>query len=383
MRDIHTPNLFEEVEALGMESIHFPIKDKWIPNSMDGLIHLVETIIARLRKGLFVVIHCNGGKGRSGTVLVATLVGLGRGVQQAIDVVRQTRSGTIRNPLQIVYVKRFKSAWSKYQAHRREDRRDVSEPEELNPEERALWLEHVDKKKRKPEIEESTESSDLIFTPDDHSHKRKRSQKGDKKEREKEKEKEKERERGDQKSEKDISREKERGSLREKEKDKEEKKDKGDKDKGERSEKGEKDGDREGEEERSDINDGEDKSTNGEDDKDSKDKSGKISALLRVPGSLTTWRKKEKPDPVGKQEKQERKAEKQVKKETKKFEKLTKAVEKQAKRIEEHNSRLRSETVETHQHQDASSADSSEEPVAPSSPNTTEKESTRDKAKDK
>lgn len=113
MLDMGVAHLCDEVQRRGMESIHFPIKDKWIPESMEQLVALVEAIIARLRRGLSVVAHCNGGKGRSGTVLVATLVGLGRGVQQAIDVVRHTRAGTIRNPLQIVYVKRFKHAWAK------------------------------------------------------------------------------------------------------------------------------------------------------------------------------------------------------------------------------------------------------------------------------
>jgi len=113
-----------------MESIHFPIKDKWIPNSMDDLVKLVEKIIVRLRAGKKVVVHCNGGKGRSGTVLVATLVGLGRKVQQAIDVVRKTRSGTIQNPLQIAYVKRFKSAWIKHKAISKDDNDDsIDDPE--------------------------------------------------------------------------------------------------------------------------------------------------------------------------------------------------------------------------------------------------------------
>eukprot|EP01121_Diplochlamys_sp_Union-15-3_P009642 TRINITY_DN2630_c0_g1_i2.p1 TRINITY_DN2630_c0_g1~~TRINITY_DN2630_c0_g1_i2.p1 ORF type:complete len:175 (+),score=37.91 TRINITY_DN2630_c0_g1_i2:209-733(+) len=62
-------------------------------------------------QGKTVVCHCNGGKGRSGTMIVATLVGLGHKVQKAIDIVRKARSGTIRNPLQIMYVKRFKTAW--------------------------------------------------------------------------------------------------------------------------------------------------------------------------------------------------------------------------------------------------------------------------------
>jgi len=64
-----------------------------------------------------VVVHCNGGKGRSGTVLVATLVALGKKVQQAIEIVRKARSGTIQNPLQIAYVKNFKTSWRKNKKH--------------------------------------------------------------------------------------------------------------------------------------------------------------------------------------------------------------------------------------------------------------------------
>lgn len=112
------PHLFQEVEKRGMESIHFPIKDKWIPNSMDGLIALVDTLIQRLKAGKTIIIHCNGGKGRSATVAVAILIGLGKKVQNSIEVVRKARSGTIRNPLQILYVKRFKKAWKAFQKKR-------------------------------------------------------------------------------------------------------------------------------------------------------------------------------------------------------------------------------------------------------------------------
>jgi len=192
---IHTPNLFEEVESRGMDSIHFPIKDKYVPNSMEQFMVLIETVILKLKEGKTVVVHCNGGKGRSGTVLVATLVALGRKVQQAIDVVRKARSGTIQNPLQIAYVKSFKTAWrkSKHKQLKEQEKRvenkkpvpssavtsitpagtskppennltslapvvpvarplDVSFPatedekdmedEKLNPEERAAWKEH-------------------------------------------------------------------------------------------------------------------------------------------------------------------------------------------------------------------------------------------------
>jgi protein tyrosine phosphatase len=50
-----------------MESIHFPIKDKWVPPSMEGLIYLIDTIIERMKAGKTVICHCNGGKGRTGT----------------------------------------------------------------------------------------------------------------------------------------------------------------------------------------------------------------------------------------------------------------------------------------------------------------------------
>jgi len=81
---------------------------------MEGLIAVVEALILRLQAGKSVVIHCNGGKGRSATVAVAVLVGLGRKVQESIDTLRKARPGTIRNPLQIIYVKRFKQAWKAY-----------------------------------------------------------------------------------------------------------------------------------------------------------------------------------------------------------------------------------------------------------------------------
>lgn len=124
-----------------MESIHFPIKDKWVPDSMDQLILLVETIITRLRQGKTVVVHCNGGKGRSGTVVVAALIGLGRKVEHSIDIVRRSRSGTIRNPLQIAYVKKFKTVWRKRHKEKMATAQQVDEEDEedMDPEEMAVW----------------------------------------------------------------------------------------------------------------------------------------------------------------------------------------------------------------------------------------------------
>ncbi len=55
--------------------------------------------------------HCNGGKGRSGMVVVSVLVALGMKPGDAIDLVRAARPGTIRNPAQVFYVKLFAQTW--------------------------------------------------------------------------------------------------------------------------------------------------------------------------------------------------------------------------------------------------------------------------------
>jgi len=155
--EIDIPNLFDEVEKRGMESIHFPITDKWIPHSMPKLVSLVEVIISKLKESKTVIVHCNGGKGRSGTIVVATLVGLGKKVDSAIKVVRKTRSGTIKNPVQISYLRSFQKAWKRrkklesFKAGLKwvEEDEDVSEDEMLMPNEKEEYLKYMQNLKKK------------------------------------------------------------------------------------------------------------------------------------------------------------------------------------------------------------------------------------------
>jgi len=62
-----------------------------------------------------VVVHCNGGKGRSATVIVATLIAMGRNITDSIKIIQQTRKGTIRNPLQQAWLRRFRKEWNEKQ----------------------------------------------------------------------------------------------------------------------------------------------------------------------------------------------------------------------------------------------------------------------------
>ena len=61
------------------------------------------------------VVHCNGGKGRSATVIVATLIAMGRNITDSIKIIQQTRKGTIRNPLQQAWLRRFRKEWNEKQ----------------------------------------------------------------------------------------------------------------------------------------------------------------------------------------------------------------------------------------------------------------------------
>lgn len=110
LRAMGIPDLLEKVSEAGVQVVHAPIRDKWIPRSMDFLTRLVNQIVELIRSGRRVVVHCNGGKGRSGLVVVATLVALGIDTGKATDIVRATKHGMLYNPAQILYLKAFKIA---------------------------------------------------------------------------------------------------------------------------------------------------------------------------------------------------------------------------------------------------------------------------------
>lgn len=50
----------------GIQSIHYPIHDKWIPSEMIDFIACVTRVVAEIQLGRIILVHCNGGKGRTG-----------------------------------------------------------------------------------------------------------------------------------------------------------------------------------------------------------------------------------------------------------------------------------------------------------------------------
>ena len=101
-------NLRACVEEEGMVWMYLDLRDKWIPwNSQEYLSRVVLPVKRHLCARSRVLVHCNGGKGRTGMLVAALLmtsVGGHQSLQGAISSMRRVRPGMLRNPLQQLFL---------------------------------------------------------------------------------------------------------------------------------------------------------------------------------------------------------------------------------------------------------------------------------------
>ncbi len=93
---------------------HLPIKDKGRPHDTRAFDALITRLVHRIeRENMKVVVHCNGGKGRSALVAAAVLIALSdMSAKRAVACVRAARPGSLRNPLQLWFLWMFARRWS-------------------------------------------------------------------------------------------------------------------------------------------------------------------------------------------------------------------------------------------------------------------------------
>jgi protein-tyrosine phosphatase len=111
LSEIGAKDLPDLVQHEGMEWLHFGIVDKFVPTQgVAAFKHMAGALAERLRNGRRVVLHCNGGKGRSALMTAAVVHCYSQGTDtpltmaEAIARVRASSTGALRNPLQVTYL---------------------------------------------------------------------------------------------------------------------------------------------------------------------------------------------------------------------------------------------------------------------------------------
>ena len=110
LHQLGIPDLLTTAQAYGMVTGHLPIPDEGLPHSMVVFSTLVDQLVEAVSSGETVVIHCKGGRGRTGMLAAACLVQLDYSPQDAIATVQQVRSGALSTALKRDYVEKFHQA---------------------------------------------------------------------------------------------------------------------------------------------------------------------------------------------------------------------------------------------------------------------------------
>lgn len=91
----------------GFEVIQFPIKNFSVPKT-DALVDLIDRIHEQALKGLNIMVHCKGGKGRTGLILACLKRKVeGCDADSAIHMVQQSIPGAVETPAQRELVASF------------------------------------------------------------------------------------------------------------------------------------------------------------------------------------------------------------------------------------------------------------------------------------
>jgi protein-tyrosine phosphatase len=100
-------------QELGIDLLWHPVRDVSVPASVEDAGIVVRQIIDHARTGANVAIHCWGGLGRTGLMAACCLVAVGRDVDEAIQVTRVAREGTIQTGEQAEWIELFRKHWAR------------------------------------------------------------------------------------------------------------------------------------------------------------------------------------------------------------------------------------------------------------------------------
>jgi hypothetical protein len=90
----------------GFALLHLPVRDFTAP-TLEQLATATAWIDAQIENGLPTLVHCGGGRGRTGAVLAGWLIAHGRAVEEAVAEVRRVRPGAVETRGQWCALRRY------------------------------------------------------------------------------------------------------------------------------------------------------------------------------------------------------------------------------------------------------------------------------------
>lgn len=102
----------ETYNTNGFESLWLPVADNAAP-TFEQIEKLVEFIDSQNQKNNSVAIHCQGGRGRTGTLIASYLISKGATYEEAINQIDENQPNAIKKEFQLNFLKELSKLFQK------------------------------------------------------------------------------------------------------------------------------------------------------------------------------------------------------------------------------------------------------------------------------